>query len=456
MPSGSLAIGSSATIAKAKYRADGAPEFDAADFKELEARARGPPILTEQESALVAEARALGNDKFKLGDVRGACAEYGRAIQVFADRPGGTREQRGEKSKLYANRAECLLRLESWHLAEEAAAMAVALDEGNIKARYRRARALEALGSEQHLDDAVVELGRIEASGKAEQHLLRRIHAARSELRGVRRRDADGLRRAFASGGLGLTAPADDVPAAPPASTSKQGELPTALHSAGMPRWLQLLSGRGAETRRLYLIDIYRTAVDDDFKATGTARGAHGIHAAGYSPVSLLMDFFIFCKLSRARGVLPQGCEWAWEPFLALAAPRLLRSFSPEVSQPANLYGDEAGTAHALRALVRTVYDDDDGSSGGRVGVGAGRPSTDLWLEWMQSVGYRDESGQDEDETDDAPTASGRPRPRRHLLTFDRDPAVFANVGGVDAWRLFLNQLNAETCKGGRKKGVRE
>ena len=101
----------SASIVKAKYRADGTPEFDAADFKEMEARARGPDVLTPQEMAIVLEAKEEGNAKFKAGRVEEACQEYNCALKTYADRPGGTPDQRREKSKLYANRAECLLKL---------------------------------------------------------------------------------------------------------------------------------------------------------------------------------------------------------------------------------------------------------------------------------------------------------------------------------------------------------
>ena len=39
-------------IVEAKYTADGRPEFDAADFKEMEAVSRGPDVLTAQEETL--------------------------------------------------------------------------------------------------------------------------------------------------------------------------------------------------------------------------------------------------------------------------------------------------------------------------------------------------------------------------------------------------------------------
>ena len=75
----------SASIVKAKYRADGTPEFDAADFKEMEARARGPDVLTPQEMAIVLEAKEEGNSKFKAGRVEEACQEYNCALKLYGD-----------------------------------------------------------------------------------------------------------------------------------------------------------------------------------------------------------------------------------------------------------------------------------------------------------------------------------------------------------------------------------
>ena len=95
-----------AMIVEAKYDHNGNPEFDAADFKEMEARARGPDVLTPQEEAMVVEAKEQGNEHFKAGRVEEALGSYHRALTVFSDRKAGP-EQRLEKSKLMANRAEC-------------------------------------------------------------------------------------------------------------------------------------------------------------------------------------------------------------------------------------------------------------------------------------------------------------------------------------------------------------
>ena len=57
---------------------------------------------------MVVEAKEQGNEHFKAGRVEEALGSYHRALTVFSDRRGGP-EQRLEKSKLMANRAECQL-----------------------------------------------------------------------------------------------------------------------------------------------------------------------------------------------------------------------------------------------------------------------------------------------------------------------------------------------------------
>ena len=477
----------SASIVKAKYRADGTPEFDAADFKEMEARARGPDVLTPQEMAIVLEAKEEGNAKFKAGRVEEACQEYNCALKTYANRPGGTPDQRREKSNLYANRAECLLRLEQWLAAEQAASKAIQLDADNVKAHYRRARALEALGGDEHIEAALEALGRIEAQGgmgPESEKLRRRLHAARDELRLVRRRDAGCLRRAFISGGLKLTREEH-------ASSTSASAAVDAPASATVPSWQLPMVSKGAETQRRYLIDVYRTAVEDARQAGTPGRASHGLGAPSYSPASLLMDFLIFCKLLLVRGLLPSEPPWDWDAFLTQAAPLLLRHFHPEKSQPAALYGPEAGSARVIRALVALIYDCADGgggsadggsgSGGDRVGGGsgggggggggdgreqgggeegggsvAGRSSArsnnqptnerratsrsfgELREEWMRAVGYVDRAGGDGDEE---PSVA----PRHHLLNFDRSPAMFYDVGGIHQWRRLLNDLAQAT-----------
>ena len=147
-------------VVEAKYTDDGRPEFEAADLKELQACARGPEILTPQEEDMVQQRREAGNAAFRAGRIEEALRGYNQSLEIFADRHGGP-EQRQLKSKLYANRAECLLRLSSWEAAEKAARLALELDATNAKARYRLARALEQLGGEAHLHEALAQIDQL-------------------------------------------------------------------------------------------------------------------------------------------------------------------------------------------------------------------------------------------------------------------------------------------------------
>ena len=66
-----------ASIVEAKYTDDGRPEFDAADFKELEARSRGPDVLCPTEAGLVFERKAEGNGHFRNGRIEDALSRGG-------------------------------------------------------------------------------------------------------------------------------------------------------------------------------------------------------------------------------------------------------------------------------------------------------------------------------------------------------------------------------------------
>ena len=301
-------------IVEAKFTPDGRPEFDAAEFKEMEAVSRGPDVLTPQEMVMAVDAHESGNAAFKRGEIEQALTQYNTALEVFSDRRGGPL-QRPRKSKLLANRAECLLRLEKWEAAEASAQMALSLDTANAKARFRRARALYELGGEAKLQEALDELDRLRlgqvkpsqgsevssssgeggALGPAEKALEQRVLSAQSELREVRRRDAGGLRKAFAAGAAGLSTPDDEIRAVlpPGADTATSAPQPGGL-------WRRCLELEGADepTVYAYLVDAYRTRVDDDRAQPATA---HGLGAIGYTPISVLADFLIFCKLANPK-----------------------------------------------------------------------------------------------------------------------------------------------------------
>jgi len=84
-----------------------------------------------------------GNEHFVKGKFSEAIAHYTNALDLVADVKGFDPKQR---SILYANRAECLIRLKRYSEAIPSCDDAVKYDSSNIKARFRRAKANEAMG----------------------------------------------------------------------------------------------------------------------------------------------------------------------------------------------------------------------------------------------------------------------------------------------------------------------
>jgi hypothetical protein len=330
-----------ATIVEAKWAADGkTPEFEAADFKELEARARGPDVLTDAEMGFVAEHKEKGNTHFRAGSVEEALGEYNRALEIFADRDGGPK-QRGDKSKLLANRAECLLRLRKWDAAERSAAKALAIDEENAKARFRRARANAELGSERNLAEALADLAVLRVAGdgtfgKAEAQLQAKVLRLTDELKAVRRKDAGGLRKAFAAGkslfaGLTGAATDDDDAAAAAYEIASGGKIPM-TESAGKglfgdsAAWLSRLGDEcDARTRCAWLIDVYRTRVDDDGHADDSDAVSHGLLAPTCSAVGARPRACAGTRRESLRANRRGVRAWAWAPASRRASLALLR-----------------------------------------------------------------------------------------------------------------------------------
>ena len=84
-----------------------------------------------------------GNEHFVKSKFGEAIAHYTNALDLVADVKGFDPKQR---SILYANRAECLIRLKRYSEAVPSCDDAVRYDASNIKARFRRAKANEKMG----------------------------------------------------------------------------------------------------------------------------------------------------------------------------------------------------------------------------------------------------------------------------------------------------------------------
>ncbi|XP_023673193.2 protein unc-45 homolog A [Paramormyrops kingsleyae] len=113
--------------------------------------------------------REEGNSLFKSGDVEGAVCRYTQALKL-ADGPS-------EKAVLHRNRAACYLKLEDYSKAEADASKALDTDPGDVKARFRRAQALQKLG---RLDQAFLDAqwcAQLETKNKTFQEMLRQIGA---------------------------------------------------------------------------------------------------------------------------------------------------------------------------------------------------------------------------------------------------------------------------------------
>lgn len=171
---------------------------------------------------------------------------------------------------------------------------------------------------------------------------------------------------------------------------------------------------RTAAKQHAWLVDCYRTRVDDDC-GLRAREPPHGLGAAGSTAASIGVDFLQFCKLAVARGVVPPRA-WDWHAFLLEGAAGMLpRAFSPEKSRPELRYGAIAGAPGELRRVVSVVYEE------GNVCDQLRRVVRDsCWSEGCSEEGAS-----------------------LHMVTFDRNPAIFADVGGHQLWRTFLKRLEA-------------
>ncbi|KAG9281093.1 hypothetical protein AMEX_G3875 [Astyanax mexicanus] len=119
--------------------------------------------MTQDPSAL----REEGNNLFKSGDVQGALSCYTKALKLS--------DNDSENAVLFRNRSACYLKLEEYSKAEADATKALDTDQGDIKARFRRAQALHKLG---RLDQAFLDAqkcAQLEPKNKAFQELLRQL-----------------------------------------------------------------------------------------------------------------------------------------------------------------------------------------------------------------------------------------------------------------------------------------
>uniref|UniRef100_A0AAX7VEB0 UNC-45/Cro1/She4 central domain-containing protein n=1 Tax=Astatotilapia calliptera TaxID=8154 RepID=A0AAX7VEB0_ASTCA len=102
-------------------------------------------------------------------DMQGAVCCYTKALKLT--------DSHADKAVLYRNRSACYLKLEEYSKAEADASKALDTDQGDVKARFRRAQAFQKLG---RFDQAFLDAQRcaqLEPKNKAFQDLLRQLGA---------------------------------------------------------------------------------------------------------------------------------------------------------------------------------------------------------------------------------------------------------------------------------------
>ena len=198
--------------------------------------------------------------------------------------------------------------------------------------------------------------------------------------------------------------------------------------------WADLLGERPASERYAWLVDCYRTRVDADARLE--AKALQEARSAGRtlpqptaamvkggpraSRLSILSDFLVFCKLCVACALCTHGSadhEWEWSALLRAAGAMLHKGFHPEQCGADRRYG-EAAAGVAMRRVGAMVY-----SSVERVDA-------------LRSFVFSSCWGDDANDDDGAVL---------HRFSFESgaDAGIFADVGGVQLWRVLNEALKA-------------
>ena len=121
--------------------------------------------------------------------------------------------------------------------------------------------------------------------------------------------------------------------------------------------------------------------------------------------------------------ILPlRARRWEWTGLLQAAAGMLDKGFHPEKCGAVHRYGEDAGDGSEIRRLATVIYE---------AGVPGGDSLADRMRDGIKLACWGDDEYDDEGNV-------------RHRFSFDREPELFDDVGGVDLWK----QLNEELKKG--------
>lgn len=104
-----------------------------------------------------------------------------------------------------------------------------------------------------------------------------------------------------------------------------------------------------------WLVDCYRMRLDDDYVWGGC--NLRGLYTGEDDPFDIVLEFLAFCKLAKAKNVLP--VYWDWKTFLSVAAKLLRYAF--EKSDAQEKYGGEnvfsaAMGGRSLRLTGELIY----------------------------------------------------------------------------------------------------
>ncbi len=157
----------------------------------LSNRSRASPVdalarLSKSNFEKVRLHKEAGNEKFRNGTFAEAIDCYQRALDIYGEKTGGNGIERQEHANLFANQAECYLRLSDFAKALETATKALKLFPDHFKARMRRCKAYMSIArsgkSLRHLEMATSDLLKLNATNKEEENAIESLRKQVSAL----------------------------------------------------------------------------------------------------------------------------------------------------------------------------------------------------------------------------------------------------------------------------------
>ena len=173
-----------------------------------------------------------------------------------------------------------------------------------------------------------------------------------------------------------------------------------------------------------WFVDCFRMRVDDSYAYSGEAMGIYNPDA---TKDTVIGELLIFALMARRNNTLP--ADWDWSKFLQAALPLLPYAF--EKSDAQEKYGSEnvfstMTGGRSLRATGEFVY-----------GVGIMDQDATKYNEVFDEVfqdGDDELEGEEDEDDDDFDDSFG--------FNCFRNSAVFAEVGGMEIWKQFKNDLH--------------